>query len=50
MENLKPEQPTLYEDDFIRMYFDEEMNAIVKDWKQEVSESKFREIIRVFIS
>ena len=49
MENLKSEQEILqgilYEDEFIRMYFDENLNAIVKDWKKEVSSDKFREII-----
>jgi hypothetical protein len=39
----------LYEDEFIKLSFDEELNCIVKDWQKEVSAEKFREIIIVLL-
>ncbi len=39
----------LYEDEFIKLSFDEELNCIVKDWQKEVSSEKFREIIIVLL-
>ena len=39
----------LYEDEFIKLSFDEELNCIVKDWQKEVSADKFREIIIVLL-
>lgn len=39
----------LYEDEFIKLSFDEELNCIVKDWQKEVSSDKFREIIIVLL-
>ena len=39
----------LYEDEFIKLSFDEELNCIIKDWQKEVSSEKFREIIIVLL-
>ncbi len=39
----------LYEDEFIKLSFDEKLNCIVKDWQKEVSSDKFREIIIVLL-
>ena len=39
----------LYEDEFIKLSFNEEMNCIIKDWQSEVSQEKFREIIIVLL-
>ncbi len=39
----------LYEDEFIKLSFDEESNYIIKDWQSEVSAEKFREIIIVLL-
>ena len=39
----------LYEDEFIKLSFDEELNCIIKDWQKEVSTDKFREIIIVLL-
>lgn len=35
----------LYEDEFLKMYFDASINSIVKQWKQNTSEDKFRLLI-----
>jgi hypothetical protein len=35
----------LYDDTFLRMYYDESSSCIVKEWKSEVPSGKFRELI-----
>lgn len=43
--SLNSSKPLLYEDAYLCMFYDEETNCIVKQWKQSVSENKFKELI-----
>ncbi|KOY85010.1 hypothetical protein AD998_01590 [bacterium 336/3] len=39
------EREVLYDDEYLTLYYDSSISTIVKEWKQAVSENKFRSLI-----
>ncbi|MDX1904875.1 MAG: hypothetical protein SFU27_12025 [Thermonemataceae bacterium] len=45
MQNSALTKEMLYDDEFITLYYEPSLSCIVKEWKKDVPENKFKEII-----
>ncbi|MCU0437104.1 MAG: STAS/SEC14 domain-containing protein [Raineya sp.] len=45
MEQALNEKEVLYNDEYLTLYYDHSISCIIKEWKQAISENKFRELI-----